>query len=66
MNGYRFDYFCGWRYLMSQQFRNAMHDHWGRSLFMQALCYAGVIVSLITTSAATVLAVLAAWHLLHN
>jgi hypothetical protein len=61
---YRFDYFCGWRYLTSPAFRNRMRTRWGRSLWLRVLGYVGVFTSLLITTTAAVLALMTAWHLL--
>jgi hypothetical protein len=61
---YRFDYFCGWRYLVSPAFRHQMLDRWGQSPWMRALCYAGVAASLLITTTVAVLALMAGWHLM--
>ncbi len=66
MNGYRFDYFCGWRYLFSPAFRAQLRNRWGRSTWLKALCYSGVLISLVVTSTFAVLALLATWHLLNG
>jgi hypothetical protein len=64
-DSYRFDYFCGWRYLASPAFRNRMRARWGRSPWMRVLGYAAVIASLLITTTAGVFALMAAWHLLN-
>jgi hypothetical protein len=63
-NSYRFDYFCGWRYLVSPAYRNLMRTRWGKSPWIRALYYAGVLTSLLITTTAAVLILLASWHLM--
>jgi hypothetical protein len=63
---YRFDYFCGWRYLISPTFREQMRVRWGKNLWTRALCSAGIFTSLLITTSAAVLALLACWHLMNE
>ena len=65
-NSYRFDYFCGWRYLVSPAFREMLRAKWGRTPVTRLLCYAGVLFSLLVTTGAGVLAMLAGWYLMHG
>ena len=65
-DGYRFDYLCGWRYLVSPAFRNRMRARWGQSQWTRALCYTGVIASLLLTTTAIVFALAAGWHLMNG
>ena len=65
MNSYshRFDYFFGWRYLLSPAFREQMRLKWGRTQLTRMLCYAGIICSLMISSALAILVLLAGWYL---
>jgi hypothetical protein len=64
-NSYHFDYFCGWRYLFSPAFRDAMYARWGANRWTRALCFAGVAISLLVTGSAAILAVLAVLHVMN-
>jgi len=65
-NNYRFDYFYGWRYLVSRTFRDKLRTRWGQSPWRRALSYTGVIISLLLTSAFAALALMSGWHLLNG
>jgi hypothetical protein len=65
-NNYRFDYFYGWRFLMSPAFRNRMRTRWGQSPWLRLLSYTGVIISLLLTTAAAVFTLMAGWHLMNG
>lgn len=60
---YQIDYFCGWRYLLSAEFRNKIRLKWGSSLYLRSLCLMGCFASLVITSTAAVLLTMAVWNL---
>ena len=61
---YEFDYFCGWRYLLSPQFRTRVHSKWGGNLWLRLLCITGGLIGMVISSALTVFLLVAAWYLL--
>ena len=66
MNSHKFDYFYGWNYLVSPNFRNRVRSRCSGKRSMKVLCYSAVLTSLLLTSTAAVLALLAIWHLLNG
>ena len=56
---YQIDYFYGWRYLLSAKFRNRVKQKWGNSHLLQSLSLIGGFTSILLTSIASVLLIMA-------
>jgi hypothetical protein len=61
---YQIDYFCGWRYLLSPEFREQARKKWGRNLFLRCLFTLGSIASILLTSIAGIMVLLAILELI--
>jgi hypothetical protein len=60
---YQIDYFYGWRYLLSAKFRNQVRQKWGNSRFLKSMSLIGSFTSILLTSAATILLIIAIWQM---
>jgi cytochrome bd-type quinol oxidase subunit 2 len=58
-------FFC-WHYLASPAFRQQMRNRRGKTFWSYMLCYMGVLASLLITTVAAVLAIMAGWHLMNG
>lgn len=63
---YQIDYFCGWRYLLSEKFRNHVRSKWMRNPLQKALCMIGGFTSIALTTAAAILLTMAVWNLINS
>lgn len=63
---YQIDYFCGWRYLFSANYRNHAKQKWGNNLLLKSLFLVANIFSILLTSAATVLLIQLVWFVITN
>ncbi len=60
---YQIDYFYGWRYLLSAKFRNRVNQKWEDNRLLQSLSFIGGFTSILLTSTATILLIIAIWHM---
>ena len=61
---YQIDYFYGWRYLLSPNFRSRVKQKWGNNRLLQSLSLIGSFTSILLTSAASVLLIMAIWQMI--
>ena len=53
--GYQLDYFCGWRYLSSANYRVYVKQRWGKNLLLQVFFLIECFIGIFFTTAATLL-----------
>lgn len=63
---YQIDYFCGWRYLLSEKFRNQVRAKWMQNPLQKSLFMIGGFTSIVLTSAATILLAMTVLYLIRN
>jgi dolichol kinase len=56
---YQIDYFYGWRYLFSPEFRDQARKKTGKSLMLHSMFMVGGFISILLSSAALVLVAMA-------
>ena len=61
---YQIDYFSGWRYLFSENYRDHVKQKWGKNLIHKSLCLAGSFIGMLLTTAAAILIIQLVWFLM--
>lgn len=61
---YSFDYLCGWRYLLSADYRHRVQQRWGGNPLTRLMCATGAMLGMVFTGGLAVLAVMAVASLL--
>jgi hypothetical protein len=61
---YQIDFFCGWRYLFSKDYRAQVRQKWLKNPILQILYLIGSLLSILFTSAIAVFLIRHAWFLI--
>lgn len=61
---YQIDFFCGWRYLFSANYREHVKQNWGSNRILQGLYLIGCLIGIIITSYVAVLLIQLIWFLM--
>lgn len=61
---YQIDFFSGWRYLYSANYREQVKQKWGNNLVLKSLFLIGSFTGILLTSASAVLLVQLIWFVM--